>query len=215
MSLPQVSTPLKRDRAAQALREAILRGDLRPGEHLVEARLARELGISQTPVREALALLAREGLVVQSDHRGVIVSGMDRDELEEVTTLRALLEGYAAQRIAARDGDRGLGVLAEPLGAIRAAAAANDVVAIAEADSRFHEALMAASGHRLLAEMAATLQARMRLAMVVADAVHQADLSEIVEMHEALSDLLSHADPAAAERAAREHVLSTLDLVGA
>jgi len=212
MALRQVSTPLKRDRVASALREAIARGELRPGERLVEARLARELGVSQTPVREALAVLAREGFVVQSDHRGAIVSGMDREELDELITLRAVLEGYAARRVAERGDDRGLDVLAEPLAAIRAGAAKGDVAAVADADSRFHEALVDASGHRLLAETTRALRVRLRLAMTYADAVHESDLQELVRMHEAFWSRLEHADPDEAEQAAREHVLSTLTL---
>src|SRR5437868_9162498 len=86
--------------ATELIREAIVDGRLPPGQRLKEEELARELGISRTPVREALLILQAEGLVDAAPNRGAVVRSHDADDLEDLYQLRALLEGYAARRAA-------------------------------------------------------------------------------------------------------------------
>src|SRR4029077_11389899 len=87
--------------ATELIREAILDGRLPPGHRLKEEELARELGISRTPVREALLVLQTEGLIDAAPNRGAVVRSHDSDDLEDLYQLRALLEGYVARRAAA------------------------------------------------------------------------------------------------------------------
>lgn len=84
-----------------ALRQAILEGGVKPGERLTEERWAKELKVSRTPVREAIALLEAEGLVTSAPNRGAVVRSFSKDEVKEVYDLRAVLEGYAARKAAA------------------------------------------------------------------------------------------------------------------
>lgn len=88
--------------ATELIREAIVNGRLVPGERLKEEELARELGISRTPVREALLVLQAEGLVDATPNRGAAVRAHDAVDLDDLYQLRALLEGYAARRAASR-----------------------------------------------------------------------------------------------------------------
>src|ERR1700674_2295186 len=100
----QERAPLVRNASAAAtelIREAIIDGRLNPGERLKEEELARELGISRTPVREALLILQAEGLVDGAPNRRALVRSHDADDLEALYQFRALLEGYAARRAAA------------------------------------------------------------------------------------------------------------------
>lgn len=87
---------------ADAIRAAILRGHLRPGERLKEDVIARELAVSRTPVREAIAMLQAEGVLEAPQHRGAQVRSYSPSELEEIYDLRSILEGYAACRAATR-----------------------------------------------------------------------------------------------------------------
>src|SRR2546427_9902876 len=98
--------------ATEVIRQAILDGRLEPGRRLKEEELARELGISRTPVREALLILQAEGLVVGTPNRGAIVRAHDSDDLRDLYDLRALLEGHGARLAAAR-------ISAEPLALLR------------------------------------------------------------------------------------------------
>jgi GntR family transcriptional regulator, vanillate catabolism transcriptional regulator len=90
------------DQAVLHLREMILRGKLAPGQRVAEAPLADELGMSRTPIRQALPLLAQEGLLSLHDTRGYVVRGFTWAEVIEAIELRGVLEGLAARRIAER-----------------------------------------------------------------------------------------------------------------
>src|SRR3954470_3227326 len=90
--------------ATELIREAIVDGRLAPGERLKEEELARELGISRTPIREALLILQSEGLVETSPNRGATVRTHTVEDLDDLYQLRALLEGFAARRAATRIG---------------------------------------------------------------------------------------------------------------
>jgi DNA-binding GntR family transcriptional regulator len=89
------------DVATELLRNAIVDGTLAPGQRLKEEELARSLGISRTPVREALVMLQAEGLIDAPPNRGAMVRSHSVDELDDLYQLRALLEGHAARRAAA------------------------------------------------------------------------------------------------------------------
>ena len=99
--------------ATELIREAILDGRLDPGSRLKEEELARELGISRTPVREALLMLQAEGLIETVPNRGAVVRTHDAEDLIDLYQLRALLEGYAARQAAARVTDEEIGLLRE------------------------------------------------------------------------------------------------------
>lgn len=206
---PQLQSTLKRHQVVEVLREAILRGELGPGERIVESRLAREFGVSQTPVREALAMLMREGLVVTHDHRGSFVAELGREDLEEICTLRAVLEGYCA-RLAAGKAEE-LGQLDAQVEEMRAAAARGEFGTLMEADLAFHRALHAVAGHGLLAEVLGSLQQRMRLTIAFADAYSDPDV--VAESHAILLAAIRSGDAEVAERAGRAHVLELLALM--
>ena len=108
--------PISRNASAAAseiIREAIIDGRLAPGQRLKEEELARELGISRTPVREALVILEGEGLVESVPKRGASVRAYAADDLDDMYQLRALLEGYAARRAATRISAEDVGRLEE------------------------------------------------------------------------------------------------------
>jgi len=105
VSIFEAQTPLSRTAAAAAadlIRQAIVDGRVPPGHRLKEEELAQQLGISRTPVREALLVLQSEGLVEAAPNRGATVRAYDTADLEEMYELRALLEGHAAGRAASR-----------------------------------------------------------------------------------------------------------------
>jgi DNA-binding GntR family transcriptional regulator len=215
MALPKVSSSLKREQVVDLLRAEILSGGLRPGERIVESQLARELGVSQTPVREAFAALSREGLVVKLDHRGTFVSSLKADELRDLLTLRAVLEGYCARLVAQSSTDREIESLAGVVENMSTAARAGKLEQFVEYDLDFHQRLYALSGNGLLQEVLLGLQQRMRLALAFfVNAVYSQDLNEVAADHLVLLDVLRERDPAAAEAVATAHVLEGLGALG-
>jgi DNA-binding GntR family transcriptional regulator len=142
------------ERAAGALREVILAGELPAGARLGEVELAERLGVSRTPVREALNKLAAEGLVQIVPNRGARVATWSVEELEGVFELRALLEpqltALAVPQATAADADE-LDVLAHRMAAVGSPGPAQDLDALVPLNRAFHDRLVALAGHPALA----------------------------------------------------------------
>lgn len=140
--LPRVGTSTSTsDLVEDSLREAILNGRLRPGEMLVERRLAEMLGVSKTPVREALIALARTGLVRITRNKGVAIRHLTTDEARHVYEERLLLEPWAVGESAATGA--GFDEAAQIMDMLRGVENGNDVVGLAILNRRFHRALYA------------------------------------------------------------------------
>jgi DNA-binding GntR family transcriptional regulator len=154
-------------RVYQYLKRAILE-QLHPGGTLLtEAEVAGAVGVSRTPVREALLRLESEGLVALYPKRGALVLPVSAREIEEVIEARALVEGHAAGKVWPRRAEL-VGVLEPLLDAMRAAHVAGDVHAFIEADRAFHAAVVDTAGNRILADLYHRLRDRqMRMGVAV------------------------------------------------
>ncbi len=144
------ATPTLVDSVADVLRASILSGRIGPDERLVEAELARELRVSRGPVREALALLAKEGIVINVPRRGKFVQGFTPRLVDELYSLRIVLEPYAATRVIAGLDDVIRARLEDAVGTIAAAAKADDPQTLARSDIAFHHLLFELADHDLL-----------------------------------------------------------------
>ena len=212
MELEALASSSKRDRVVDLLRDAILGGELVPGERIVESRIARQLGISQAPVREALAVLERQGLVVKVHHRGTFVSRLHGRELRELFTLRSVLDAFSARLAAERASRDDIRKLNGMLQAMREAEAAGDLASLTDAHLQLHEAIYRMSGHELLAEIFAVIHPRMALALTFAENLFSAEGRE-AECHVPLIEALASNDPDRAESVARELALGWIDQV--
>ncbi len=136
---PLVRASALRDQVYARLRESIRGGRIRPGEKLQEIALAEALGVSRTPVREALALLAAHGLAAPSG-RGYVVAGLAPQDIDEIYELRRLLEPAAVHDAAAAATDTGIAALRAALRKSEAAHAAGDVEKFMAANAEFRAA---------------------------------------------------------------------------
>jgi DNA-binding GntR family transcriptional regulator len=148
-----VSTPKKFTRpptAQQAvlaeLRRAILEGDLAPGSQLIQETVAESLGVSRVPVREAMRILQGEGQISYTPHRGYFVTELSLDELEEIRRIRELLEEEAVVKAMPNLRDEDVAEMAEAYEEMERAGTAGDITAMNAAHTRFHFALLSASG---------------------------------------------------------------------
>ena len=149
-SFDPTATPTLVDSVADALRTSILSGLIGPGERLVEAELARELRVSRGPVREALALLGQEGIVISVPRHGKFVQAFTPRLLDEIYSLRLVIEPYAVSRVIANLNDDAQARLEAALVAIAQAASGNDVYTLARCDIGFHHLLYELADHDLL-----------------------------------------------------------------
>jgi DNA-binding GntR family transcriptional regulator len=200
------------DRAADALRRAIVDGRLLAGELYSVARLADRLGVSRTPVREALLLLERQGMVRFERNRGVRVLKTSAHDLDEVFQLRLLLEVPAARRAAELVGERELSALEAELDAMRAQVRPADEAAFMAHDQRFHELLLSAAGNRRLVGIVAGLRAHVRF-QGASTVGRGRDLRAILDEHVRILDALRAGDPDAVAEAMRAHLAHTRELL--
>lgn len=197
---------------AQELRRAILDGSLPGGSRLVESKIAQEYGVSKTPVREALQILAAEGLVVQRPRRGAFVAEFSERDLEEIGGIRGVLEGYAARLVAAR---RDPAVLAHLERVIDEMEAADNQEALLELHLSFHRLLVESSGHRLLLEIWSNLEGRVRIFLAMTQAFYQ-DWRSIGQVHRPILEALRNGDADGAHdlvmRQAEPHLKALRDM---
>ena len=147
-----------RDVVFQTLREAILRGELKPGERLMELQLAAQLGVSRTPIREAIRMLEQEGLAVTMPRKGAEVAKMTLKGMEDVLEIREALDILACQLACDRISDELLVVLEEKKKAFEASLETKDVKVIADADISFHDVIYEATGNPKLIALLSNLR---------------------------------------------------------
>ncbi|GHG94425.1 GntR family transcriptional regulator [Streptomyces rubradiris] len=194
-----------RERVADALRAALIAGELRPGEVYSAPSLAARFGVSATPVREAMLDLAKEGLVDTVPNKGFRVTVVSDRQLDEYTQIRALIEIPTVAALA-RTADRvSLEALRPAAREIVAAAAAGDLIAYVEADTRFHLGLLALAGNAHLVEVVADLRGRSRLYGLTA-LVQAGRLLASAEEHLELLDALLERDERAVHAIMTRHL---------
>ncbi|MCX5600437.1 GntR family transcriptional regulator [Streptomyces phaeochromogenes] len=155
--------PSYRERVADALRAALIAGELRPGEVYSAPALAARFGVSATPVREAMLDLAKEGLVDTVPNKGFRVTAVSEKQLDEYTHIRSLIEIPTTVSLAATADPVALEALRPAAQESVTAAATGDLIAHVEADMRFHLGLLALAGNDHLVEVVRDLRKRSRL----------------------------------------------------
>ena len=135
------------------LRQAILKGELKPGERLMEIALAERLGVSRTPIREAMRKLELEGLVVMIPRRGAQVANITEKDLNDVLEVRIVLENMAIEKACARMTEEDIEKLWAAAKAFEQTTAEGNLVKMAEADVAFHEIIYQASDNKRLIQV--------------------------------------------------------------
>ncbi|WP_326585526.1 GntR family transcriptional regulator [Streptomyces sp. NBC_00481] len=194
-----------RERVADALRAALIAGELRPGEVYSAPALAARFGVSATPVREAMLDLAKEGLVDTVPNKGFRVTAVTEKQLDEYTQVRSLVEIPTTVGLARTADPVSLEALRPAAREIVAAAAAGDLIAYVEADTRFHLGLLALAGNAHLVEVVGDLRKRSRLYGLTALAESGRLLSSAQEHLELLDALLAR-DEAAVHAVMTRHL---------
>jgi len=155
-----INLPL-RDVVFNTLRQAILRGELKPGERLMEIQLANKLGVSRTPVREALHKLEQEGLVLTIPRKGAEVADISEKSLHDVLEVRRALEALAIQLACDKMTVVQIQELADAAQAFRDTLGSDDITRIAEADVAFHDVIHLATGNQRLIQLLNNLREQM------------------------------------------------------
>jgi DNA-binding GntR family transcriptional regulator len=207
LSIERVSTA---ERVADALREHLLSGAIAPGTPLRDVELSARVGVSRTTVREALAVLAREGLLTHSLHRGMEVARLASTDVRDIYAARRVIEKAAAESLIANPAWN-LGELERALRDMTEATARRDRRRVVEADVAFHTAIVSALGIRRLRTTIVGALMELRLVLSVTDRAND-DLDDLLRRHRELLDLFRERRPEAVT-ALEEHLLHSEEMV--
>jgi DNA-binding GntR family transcriptional regulator len=198
--------------ATELIRKAIIEGRLEPGRRLKEEELARELGISRTPVREALLMLQAEDLVVATPNRGATERVHDAGDLEDLYELRALLEGYATRRAAERITSEQVDDLRTSCERLDALDPVCDLRGVVRENLHFHNTILAvANSGRLTAHVRKVIELPLVYNSYRWYSPDQKRIS--VHYHRQIVKALADADPDRAELIMKEHLFEARDLL--
>jgi DNA-binding GntR family transcriptional regulator len=203
-----------REQAVAALRAAVTTGELAPGRHLVETELSETLGISRGTLREALRQLQQEGLVTAHDRGRLRVRNLNDGEIREIFEVRAVLEGLAAESLAARS-DRSAVVerLTSRVAGMEKARRHGLEPSI-EADLDFHRELVALAGNSTLVHQWGSLEGAIRMSIMFSG-VERAVGNMTPNRHQDIVDAIASGDADVARRATLEHMqIALLNLLG-
>jgi DNA-binding GntR family transcriptional regulator len=197
---------LIRERVVDALRDAIIAGRLKPGERIRERELVALLGVSRSPLREAIRILETEGLITSLAYRGARVSDLSAGDLRDMLDVRIMLESFAARLAIERLDDAALQAMEEQVNRARAAGAQVDLEANFELGLGFHDMVVAASGNRKVVQIHESLKRHQRRYQHFAFTRVGRDLRALDE-HAHIVTALRRRDLAAVEHGLRAHLL--------
>ena len=194
-----------RDVVFNTLRRAILTGELKPGERLMEIHLANRLGVSRTPIREAIRKLELEGLVTMIPRRGAQVAQITKKSLQDVLEVRRALDALCAELACDRITPEGKVSLKKACDSFEEATKTGDVVTIAEADVALHDIIVQATGNQRLIQLINNLSEQMyryRFEYIKDESGHE----NLVNEHRMIYESIMNGDREKAAAAARLHI---------
>nr|WP_029767264.1 GntR family transcriptional regulator [Haloglycomyces albus] len=190
---------------AHRLREAIMTGALPPGAQLGEAELARRFNVSRGPLREAMQRLVSEGLLRSERYRGLFVLDLEPADVRDVYAARSAIERAAVIEVMNGDREQAAALLDETVWAMVAAAEKDDPTALSDADLRFHEVLIRASGSKRLNRIARTLLIETRMCLSLLQTTYQR-VDERVAEHSRILNAIREGDTQTALALLEDHM---------
>ncbi|WFE76746.1 GntR family transcriptional regulator [Roseinatronobacter sp. S2] len=216
VATPAAIAPIERaplhDLVVSRLRDLIVEGHVPEGERINESALCRELQVSRTPVREALKVLASEGLVELSRNRGAIVPSPSREEIRDTLLFMSAVEAFAAEQAALRGRDDEIADLRSLHDAMIEAFAANDRHRYFDINQGIHERIVAMARNQTLQPVHAQLQSRMRRLRFLGNDYPE-HWRDSVDEHKDLIMAIENRDAAAAGMAMRRHLQNAIERI--
>lgn len=194
-----------RDVVFNTLRKAILTGELKPGERLLEIQLANQLGVSRTPIREAIRKLELEGLVIMMPRRGAEVAQITEKDLRDVLEVRRALDALCAELACDRITEEEKQKLKDACDEFEKATATGDATTIAAADVALHDIIVEVTGNRRLIQLINNLSEQMyryRFEYIKDENQH----NNLVEEHRMIYESIVSGDKEGAAKAAKLHI---------
>ena len=194
-----------RRKTYEYLREKLLNGEIPPSQHLIEAKIAKELGTSRTPVREALHSLELEGLIESIPRVGYVVKSISEQEVEEICEMRMAIEGVAARWAIEKAYKKLVEELEKNISIAEEKVSKGDVRSFVDMDARFHEIISKFSGSKRLLELAQTLRRHMLRYRI--QSIYSVDnVLSAIEGHKGIARAIRKRDLEEVNQAIRHHM---------
>ncbi|MCP1100876.1 DNA-binding GntR family transcriptional regulator [Aequitasia blattaphilus] len=201
-----------RDVVFNTLRQAILKGELKPGERLMEVRLANKLGVSRTPIREAIRKLELEGLVVMIPRRGAEVAEITEKSLLDVMEVRLTLEELCVQLACQRMTEEQVVELKEAADEFKKITTTKNLTSVAQADVDFHDIIYQSTDNKKLVQLLNNLREQMyryRVEYLKSEEVYP----QLIAEHEAIIDKIEQGDEKGAKKIMGAHIVNQIEAV--
>jgi DNA-binding GntR family transcriptional regulator len=202
--LPAPAFRILSEHVADTLGQVILSGRYKPGDRLIEQELADELGVSRAPVRDALRVLARRGLVTLVPHRGAMVTAISPELVIDAFAVRAVLEGMAARLATERLTAANLAYLGTLIDAMRRAGAEERLARLVELDVEFHRVLTVSCQRPVLLEALQTIANKTYF--LIAASRYACPLDRVADLHRAIFEAVQARDPDLVEAVVKDHI---------
>jgi len=195
------------------LKTRIINGNLKPGEKILEVNIAEQLGVSRTPIREALRELAAEGFVKMIPNQGMVVSNVSIEDIKEVLQIRKLLEGFAASVAAKKINQEEIAKLEGIIKkmSIIISKSKPDVVAYSELNAQFHNLILNACGNKRLIKICTNLSGSDHRFRIRALRDNSERLKYSLKEHHEIMEVLKRKDAEQAERLSKKHIENVLE----
>lgn len=201
-----------RDVVFNTLRQAILRGELKPGERLMEIQLANKLGVSRTPIREAIRKLELEGLVLMIPRKGAEVAEITEKNMLDVLEVRRALEELAVKLACERITEEEIQELKDAADVFQKILSEKDITKIAEADEAFHDVIFKSTGNERLIQLLNSLREQMyryRLEYLKREEYHP----QLLKEHQQIIDRITRKDQSEAAELIDRHIGNQVDVM--
>lgn len=195
-----------RETVSNALRQAIFRGDLKPGDRLREAQIAEQMGVSRAPLREAIRDLASEGLVVSQAHKGAYVAEHSASDLWEICTLRAALERMAVEIVARNPSPDLIHNLRKSIEDMTQAFKQGNIDRLVNLDLTFHKILCIHANHSRLYDIWSSMISQICVCIDLTHIIYQ-PVEEMIQMHQELVELIANRQGKEAGEVLAQHIL--------
>lgn len=199
-----------REEVFETVKEYILKGYYMPGERIVIDTVAKQLGVSITPVREALHHLAAQGLVLVEPHKGFIVKKWDKREIEDLLFLRMYLEKLAVRLFIQRDAESI--TLAQIIDKMKKAVETNDLKALTSYNSEFHKTIVNGSGNEELCKIMSSLSEKLYRVRILSLS-YPGRMNRSYEEHLSIYKAICEKDITKAEKVIEDHINSVKDVL--
>jgi DNA-binding GntR family transcriptional regulator len=196
------------EKIAASLRDAFIADTLSPGSRLIEVELARQLGVSRTALREALRMLQSEGLIETRPNRGTFVAQISEQDIDEIYSLRSLLETYAVQLVAERSTPQEVEVLQAIVDRMNEATVAREMRRAADIDLELHNTIWEISGHQRLCQFLSSIRSQIRMFFTVNTNLYESLVASAVSDHQEIVKAIRAHDGAAAAELMKGHLES-------